>query len=202
MITLPYPVPSGPDWRIDWDAVFASPIGGILRKMDGIRQNPVWHGEGDVLVHTRYVCEALCATPAFRVMDAQGRAELFTAALLHDIGKLTNTRQENGEWVSPGHAGAGARAARKFLWQTLDLAGTEEKRRFRETVCALVQFHSIPSHFLSRPEPERFIPSIAAEGCGIPGFSLRKLAALVRADFLGREADEVGRLLDAQSLFV
>lgn len=202
MIDLPYPVPSAPDWRIDWNAVSASPLGGILRKMDGIRQNPAWHGEGDAQIHTQRVCEVLTADPTFRKMDVQDRAELFTAALLHDIGKITKTRLENGVWVSPGHAAAGSRAARKFLWQTLDLAGTEETRRFRETVCSLVQFHSIPFHFLSRPEPERLLPSLAAEGCVIRNFSLRKLATLVRADILGREAGDVNRLLDELALFV
>ena len=201
MIPLPFPVPSAPDWRIDWNAVSSSPFGEVLRALDGVRQNPAWHGEGDARIHTERVCESLTGDPAFRETDEQGRAELFAAALLHDAGKISKTRLVDGVWTSPGHAAAGARAARKLLWQAFDLAGSEEKRRFRETVCALVQFHSLPIRFVSRPEPERLVQSVAAEGCAVPGFSLRKLATLVRADICGREAGDTDRLLDELALF-
>ncbi len=195
-------VPSAPDWRIDWDAIFLSPIGELLKAMDGVRQDPGWHGEGDVLVHTRMVCEALAGDPAFRRMDERDRAELFLASLIHDVGKVTKTREVGGTWFSPGHSTAGSHMARKFLWQSLDMAGTDGKRLFRETVCSLILFHSVPMHFISRADPERLVQSIAAEGCVVADFTLAKLAALVRADILGRKADDRNRLLDELSLFV
>ena len=202
MTELPFPVPSAPDWTIDWSSVFDSPFGDFLGQMRNVAQNPRWHGEGDVLIHTQLVCESLVADPVFRASDAESRAVVFTAALLHDVGKIVTTRLEDGVWTSPKHSIVGARLARKFLWQSVDLAGTSEKRRFREAVCALIRFHSVPIHFLSRQEPERLLQSIAAEGCVVEGFTLERLALLVKADILGRKADDVPRLTDELSLFV
>lgn len=202
MIVLPFNIPSAPDWAIDWNGIKASPLGADLEKLRDIRQNPAWHGEGDVLTHTQLVCEALAGDSDFRELDETERAEVFVAALLHDVGKIAKTRMENGTWTSPGHSIAGARHIRKILWQLFDMAGTEEKRCFRETVCSLIRFHSVPLHFMSKGDPEHFVGSLAAEGCITQGFTLAKLAMLVRADIRGRKASDVGRLLDELALFV
>ena len=201
MIELPIQIPAPPGWGIDWDAIEASPFGALLHGLRHVGQNPAYHGEGDAWTHTRMVCEALVGDREYREASALERAELFVSALLHDVGKATRTRREGGAWVSPGHALAGAQIARQFMWQVLDIAGTEEKRLFRETVCLLVRFHSKPLHFLSSPAPERLAMSMAAEGDLVGGFMLSKLAILVRADIEGREAKDVGRLMDEIALF-
>ncbi|MBP2653469.1 MAG: poly(A) polymerase [Firmicutes bacterium] len=41
-----------------------------LRAMDGVRQDSVFHGEGDVLTHTKMVCEMLMQLPEWQQMDA------------------------------------------------------------------------------------------------------------------------------------
>ena len=202
MIALPFGIPSAPDWAIDWRGIAASSLGTVLDGMRGVRQNHVWHGEGDVLAHTQLVCEALTGDPDFRALDEACRAEVFVATLLHDAGKVVKTKQDGETWVSPGHSSAGARIVRKILWQSFDMAGNEEKRRFREAVCSLIRFHSVPPHFMSKQDPERLVGSIAAEGCVAEGFTLAKLAMLVRADIIGRKADDVDRLLDELGLFV
>ncbi len=201
MIGLPFTVPSAPDWTIGWTGIFDSPFGDFLGRMRNVAQNPLWHGEGDVLAHTQLVCESMVGDPAFRALDEEGRAIAFTAALLHDVGKIATTRLENGAWTSPKHSEVGSRMARKMLWQGLDMAGTEAKRRFREAVCTLIRFHSVPLHFLSRHDPERLLQSIAAEGCIVEGFTIERLALLAQADFLGRKADDLPHLMDVLSLF-
>jgi predicted kinase len=42
--------PTPPDWRFDWGALLA----GLpwLRALEGVPQNPAYHAEGDVLIHT------------------------------------------------------------------------------------------------------------------------------------------------------
>lgn len=202
MIGVPISIPDAPEWGIDWRGMFASPFSSFLERMRGVRQNPVWHGEGDVLTHTQMVCEALAADEEFRALDAEDRAEVFVAALLHDVGKAAVTKTEDGVVVSPGHASAGARMARAFLWRELDMAGTVEKRLFREAVCNLIRYHSTPLHFTSKPDPERFVRMLAAEGCVADGFSLRKLSVLVRADVRGRLAADEDRLLETTEFFV
>lgn len=201
MIRLPFAIPSPSDWKIDWAGICDSGLGELLEEMRGVCQNPIWHGEGDVLTHTRLVCEALAGDGGFRESDGESRAIVFIAALLHDVGKVGSTRLEDGVWTSRGHSASGARIARKFLWQSLGMAGTDEARRFRESVCSLIRFHSMPIHFLSKDDPERQVRSIAAEGCIMDGFTLERLAMLVKADILGRKADDLPRLLDELSLF-
>ncbi len=202
MTVLPFRIPDALGCDVDWPKIAASPFGALLEGLRDIPQNPVWHGEGDVLTHTKMVCEALAADEEFRVFDAEDRTEVFVAALLHDVGKAAVTKTEDGVVVSPGHASAGARTARTFLWRELGIAGTAEKRRFREAVCTLIRYHSTPLHFTSRPDPERFVQMLAAEGCVADGFSLRKLAALVRADVKGRLAADGDRLLETTEFFI
>jgi len=55
----------------------------LLTSLDGVRQNPRYHPEGDVLYHSLQVFQLAhkaCTDP-----------ELWAAALLHDIGKAVNT---------------------------------------------------------------------------------------------------------------
>lgn len=113
--TLLSMVPSPPDWSVPWDALRRTSLGALLLQMAGIRQNPAYHGEGDVLTHTKLVCEALAGLERFRQLDERRRQAVFLAALLHDVGKITCTRFEDGRWTSPRHAAAGAAMARELL---------------------------------------------------------------------------------------
>ncbi len=154
------------------------------------QQNPVHHAEGDVFIHTRNVCEALRDLPGYPALPALRKTELFTAALLHDIGKIETTRLENGAWTSPNHAEVGSRMARTFLWQGSGTCGTPEKMRFRETVCALIRYHMQPAYLGGRKKPERKIREIAALGEQLPDFSWDALCLLSEADGRGRIAED------------
>ena len=180
--------PSSPAGEIDWariEALFA-PCG--LGELARTPQNPVFHGEGDVLTHTKLVCRALIATPAFQSLPEQQRQELFLAAILHDVGKARTTRRESGAWVSPHHAAVGSRIARELLWRDFGLCGTPEALRFRETVCALVRWHMLPAFLPNRDEPEREARRVAAIGELTPDFSWDLLCLLAEADVRGRLA--------------
>ena len=76
-------VPRPPDWRLDWTALDAGYP--WVKAMHGCPQDPVYHAEGDVWVHTRMVCEALVDDPAWRALDELARRILFSATLLHDV---------------------------------------------------------------------------------------------------------------------
>src|SRR3954469_7239969 len=96
-------IPRPPDWRIDWAALeSALPEASELA---ACQQGPQYHGEGDVWTHTRLACEALTTHPSFRERSSADRALLFTAVLLHDVGKPACTRIEpDGRISSRGHA--------------------------------------------------------------------------------------------------
>jgi tRNA nucleotidyltransferase (CCA-adding enzyme) len=82
-------------------------------------QDPEWHPEGNVFVHTGHCLDALVTLPAWQEADDTGRAIYSLAVLLHDVGKpLTTARAErHGQEriVSPGHESAGLPPAEAFF---------------------------------------------------------------------------------------
>jgi len=45
--------PESPDWKLDWQDLVS--CFEWVRQMAGVSQDPVYHGEGDLLIHTRMV---------------------------------------------------------------------------------------------------------------------------------------------------
>ena len=74
------PCPRPSSWALDWDALDAGYE--WVRDLRGCGQPSQHHGEGDVWIHTRLVCEALAALPAWRALDEQARRMVFAAARL------------------------------------------------------------------------------------------------------------------------
>ena len=159
--------------------------------MKDTHQDPVFHGEDDVYTHTQMVCRHLTEAPAFYELPDVQKTELFLAAILHDIGKVKTTRLEDGSWVSPHHASAGSRVARKYLWETAGLCGTQEMFIFRETVCALIHYHMLPVYLMDREDSQRKAREAAAIGEMAPVFSWKLLCMLAEADVIGRIADDI-----------
>jgi putative nucleotidyltransferase with HDIG domain len=185
--------PEPPGWRVDWPAlVTAHPW---LRALDGVPQNPIHHAEGDVLIHTGMVAQALAALPTWRALPATERSVLFAAALLHDIGKPECTRVElDGTISSRGHARAGATIARWLLW-TADGFGVAAPFTVREAIVALVRLHGLPIWFLDREEIERAIIAASYRA------RLSAVALLAEADARGRTCADQHELLARIELF-
>jgi tRNA nucleotidyltransferase (CCA-adding enzyme) len=57
--------------------------------LDGLPQDPEWHPEGDVLVHTAHCLDALVTLPIWKSGDAQTRRVLSFAVLAHDFAPET-----------------------------------------------------------------------------------------------------------------
>lgn len=135
------------------------------------------------------VCEALAALPGWRALPSHAREIVWAAALLHDVAKPECTRNEDGRWVSPGHARRGAVRAREILW--LGDAPPEA----RETVCALVKHHMVPSWLLERDDPVRLLAELSQTApCDL-------LALLAEADMRGRICADQDQLLERVGLF-
>ncbi|MGN1234582.1 MAG: AAA family ATPase [Christensenellaceae bacterium] len=192
--------PKGPDYTIDWAQIEQGCFSSFFRGMRATMQSPVWHAEGDVWTHTKMVCECLVALPAFRAAEERKQQEVFLAALLHDVGKIPCTRIEGGEYHSPHHALVGANIARAFLWKECGLCGDKETQNFRETVCFLIRYHSMPMHFFDERDSERSLYKIAANGALLPDFSLSLLFLLMEADMDGRRSADKQLSLDTVGL--
>jgi tRNA nucleotidyltransferase (CCA-adding enzyme) len=85
----------------------------------GTPQEPDWHPEGDVFVHTGHCLDALVSLDAWKGSDPARRRVLSFAVLAHDFGKPSTTerleRRGALRWVSPGHEAAGGPLADSFL---------------------------------------------------------------------------------------
>ena len=184
-------VPSSPSEEIDWQGVNALLGVTCFADMKSTAQNPLYHGEGDVYTHTQMVYRELANSATFHALNPRQKAELFLAAILHDIGKVKTTRIENGDWVSPHHAATGSHIVRRFLWEDCGLCGKTELFTFRETVCALVRHHMLPVHLSEHEDVEREVRKVAAIGELASDFSWKLLCMLAEADVRGRMADDI-----------
>ena len=132
-----YEVDNPVDWE-ELEARFA-----WLREMADIPQDPIWHGEGDVLTHTKMVVTALLDLPEFKILPEQDKHVLFAAALLHDVEKRSTTLTEiiNGieRIVSPKHALKGEFTTRELLYKEIPISF-----HFRERIAKIVRLHGLP----------------------------------------------------------
>ena len=177
-----------------------APLDRLLQAMADTPQQPEWHGEGDVLTHTRRVCEALSGHPEFQSMSADARTALALAALLHDVGKPRCTRLEDGRLIAPHHGPVGAQIARSLLWRDLGLCGTPRSQAIREAACLYVRYHTKPLRFIDGAARETDLLRLAANGELTGLFTLRGLCLLAEADRLGSVAADNPEMLERVAL--
>lgn len=147
--TFPF-TPPPPDWKLDWDSLAES--FSWLRALAGTPQEPEYHGEGDVFIHTRMVAEAMIALPSWHNLPASERSLLFASALLHDVGKPAMTHlAADGRISSRGHARKGELLTRRILCDGQELPPVALQAR--EYIARLVRFHGLPLRFLDSPTP-------------------------------------------------
>lgn len=193
-------VPGNVNNKIDWDRMEKSSFKSYIEKMKRTEQNPKWHEEGDVWTHTKMVCEALIQLPQYESAKQRIREVLFVAALLHDIGKIPCTKFEDGMWTSRNHTIVGSKMARELLWREYGFCGTTQSQKFRETVCQLIRYHSVPPHILDQNQPEFRLRKIASNGKLCPDFTIDLLSILVEADMKGRKYKDIEQSLELNEM--
>ena len=156
-----------------------------IQTLIGVPQDPEWHPEGDVFVHTLLVVDR--ARELIDDLPYARQVTVMLAALAHDFGKPPTTEFLEGHWRSRGHEEAGVEPAHRFLDRinihTID--GYDVRRQ----VVALVREHLKPGEFYKKRDE-------VGEG------AFRRLARrcepdllyrVARSDSLGRNADWVPR---------
>lgn len=87
--------------------------------MKGVEQNPTFHPEGDVFVHTMLMMQQLCSERILRHSGFGGQGSAFPtlvlslACLFHDIGKPKTFEPETLR--TPAHEHIGARMTEKIM---------------------------------------------------------------------------------------
>lgn len=106
-----------------------------LEALAGCPQDPVWHPEGDVFVHTAHVMDAFARA---RIGEEWEDLVVGFACLCHDFGKPATTFFTDGRWRSPGHEEAGVEPARAFL------ARMTNQQKLADEIAPLVREHLRP----------------------------------------------------------
>ena len=106
-------------------------------------QDPEWHPEGDVWIHTLMVIDEARRRNAD--LDRPQLAAVMLGAVCHDLGKPLTTAVIDGRWRSPGHEAAGVPAATRLLdrFNVNSIDGYDVRRQ----VLGLVAEHLRPSAF-------------------------------------------------------
>jgi tRNA nucleotidyltransferase (CCA-adding enzyme) len=156
-----------------------------IKALLDVPQEPEWHPEGDVFVHTRLVVDR-----ARELIDDLPHAKQVTvmlAALAHDFGKPATTEFLEGRWRSRGHEEAGVAPTESFL-DRLNIH-TLDGYDVRAQVIALVRDHLKPGDFFKkRTEVGDGAFRRLARKC-----ELDLLYRVARADTLGRNGDWIPR---------
>jgi len=152
-----------------------------IAALRGVPQDPRWHPEGDVFVHT---CLALdCAARIVGDLGREERERLLLSTLCHDLGKPRTTRRQDQRVRALGHEALGARLAREWLTRL------RLPNRLVESVAVLVAHHLAPVQLIRQRAGPRAYRKLARklESAGVCAVDLERLA---RADHLGRTTDD------------
>ncbi|MDQ3666099.1 MAG: HD domain-containing protein [Acidobacteriota bacterium] len=156
-----------------------------IKALDGVPQDPEWHPEGDVFIHTKLVVDR--ARDSIEDLPYGKQVTVMLAALAHDFGKPATTEFLEGRYRSRGHEEAGVTPTESFLdrLNIHTLAGYD----VRAQVIALVREHLKPGEFYKkRDEVGNGAFRRLARKC-----ELDLLYRVAKADSLGRNAPWVPR---------
>jgi len=152
-----------------------------IQSLIGVPQDPEWHPEGDVFVHTQLTIDR--ARELIQELSYPRQVTVMLAALAHDFGKPATTEFIDGRLRSRGHEEAGVPPAESFLDRIN--VHTIDGYNVRGQVVALVREHLKPGEFYKKRDE-------VGEG------AFRRLARRCEPDLLYRvaKADSLGRNAD------
>lgn len=166
----------------------------IIYSLKEIKQNPRYHKEGDVFVHTKNVCNEIIKMKEWQQLSFNEKIILYMAALFHDIGKITCTKIENNEIVSPKHAVRGSKAFREICYKEYEKK-LNISFEIREHIASLIKYHGLPLVFLEKDSIDYEL--IKTSEC----LNMKLLYMLSKGDVLGRECDDKELILNKADYF-
>lgn len=143
-----------------------------LAALQSCEQDPLWHPEGDVWIHTLHCLDWFAG-------ERTGRREddllVGLAILCHDFGKPLTTRTDNGRITSRGHEQEGEEPTRRFLERLTN------QQDVIDDIVALVQCHLRPRALYDAQASDSAVRRLARH--------VRRIDCLVRV----ARADHAGR---------
>lgn len=163
---------------LNWDKI-RSLFPSEIEQMENCAQDPKWHKEGNVWIHTQKVIGSLLGLKEWQALNATDQNILFLASLLHDVGKPSLTQTESdGHITSRGHSKRGAQIVRKLL-RDYPLPPFD-----KEMIRRLVGAHSLPCYtFLNEHVEKSVIRASLTIRCDL-------VIALSKADVIGRISED------------
>lgn len=143
-----------------------------LAALQGCAQDPTWHPEGDVWIHTLHCLDVFAAE---RVGHEEDDLVVGFAVLCHDLGKPLTTKRERGRITSKGHEPEGIGPTRSFLRRLTD------RDDLVEAIVPLVLAHLRPRFLYEAGASDAAIRRLARDVGRID-----RLVRVARADHLGR----------------
>ena len=138
-------------------------------------QEPEYHPEGDVWVHTMMALDEMARIlKEEKIEDEYKKLYLFYATLCHDLGKPFCTKEINGKITSFKHENLGIEPTISFL-----LKLTNEKKLI-EIVCSLVKNHLVPFQLYLAESSLKAIKRLSLK------VNIEDLCLVCLADCLGR----------------
>ena len=154
-----------------------------LQAIIGVPQDPKWHPEGDVWVHTMMTLDAManiCRSGCPLPDNKKYKLRMMFAILCHDFGKASTTAfdEEKGRLRAIGHEAAGVEPTKNFMYRLTD------EHDFIESLLPLVAYHLIPSQFYKNGAKSNAIRRLATK------VNIEELVIVAKADFLGRTSED------------
>lgn len=143
-----------------------------LEALEGCLQDPVWHPEGDVWVHTLHCLDWFATERTGHALDD---LVVGLGVLCHDFGKPATTREEYGHVTARGHESEGAGPTKRFLDRLTN------QHALIDDVVALVRCHLRPRALYDAKASDSAIRRLATHIQRID-----RLVRVARADHAGR----------------
>ena len=153
----------------------------------GVKQNPKFHGEIYVELHTQYVCDEAVKIAQRENLSDDDRLVLVLSALMHDCAKYKTSVGNFPDIRSPGHPEIGAPMAEEFLRRIG--SPTWVIARVSKLVKNHMRHYNCASDKAVRKLAEDMEPSNISELC-----------LLIEADYRGRGSTSSGLPLKAEKM--
>ena len=159
-----------------------------LKALISCVQDPIYHPEGDVWIHTMMCLDELSRIlKEENIVDEYRKLYLFYAILCHDFGKPFCTKEIAGKITSFKHENLGIEPTISFLLKLTN------ERKFIEIVCSLVKTHLVPFQLYLSDSSLKAIKRLSLK------VNIEDLCLVSLADCLGRNIPNKDKCTKASS---